>query len=69
MEKLLSATLEELKNIYSATYGLIPSGYHRDNIEHYILLFSRDLMFGKTLYIWQKEGSMCKKIIFENNLK
>jgi hypothetical protein len=56
-EQLQTLTLDELKTIYSATNLIIPSGYHVDNRDHYIGLFSRDLEFGRLLYTWAADGT------------
>lgn len=44
-----SMSLERLKDIYAASTGFFPSGYHENNRNHYVGMFERRLKFGHKL--------------------
>lgn len=62
--KLSELTLPELKQIYSATYGIFPS--ETVTQKGLIGMFERDLKFGRNLYTWVGEGVQTRTLLTIN---
>lgn len=48
-KQLKEVPLAKLKEIYTATFGIYPSGYHVDNPDYYLHAFKRELRFDRPL--------------------
>ena len=42
--------IAQLKEMYKATFGCFPAGFHSENREHYLAIFNRHVKFGRQLF-------------------